>query len=298
LVRTTYDVQPSIDWFDDVRLDPSLLKIRKKKTNNNKHDRNPIKIAMRLFLYLFLCVSLPSADCQTPVDDDESDILFNKATAIFKNRMEEAWEEAASLLRANGLHGDTLIESLFDSREEAMAQLKIIPDDHSFYFMDRHIRKVQALVHGHDCKSREFDLDDPSFDIDQARQILEKCRFLIIRNVHDPETIHQFKVKHTQYLKTMQQSNLDDLHQRVLYNENNPRYEVLVPQDQYRKENCRASYNPEAIKTSTYFGRCYLCPQLWNQRYRTRFVPPGLARRRRLSLPLPPQFSASWSSGS
>jgi ectoine hydroxylase-related dioxygenase (phytanoyl-CoA dioxygenase family) len=63
---------------------------------------------------------------------------------------------------------------------------------------DRHAKGVLDTYTSYDCLEREFDVNDPTFDTDQAAEVLEKCRILVLRNVFSPQIVDQTL---TQYRK-------------------------------------------------------------------------------------------------
>lgn len=73
--------------------------------------------------------------------------------------------------------------------------------DESLFFADRHAKRVLETYQNHDCLKREFDVSDLSkFSIQEAVEVFQTCRILVLRNVFTPEAVEELKEEITNYI--------------------------------------------------------------------------------------------------
>ena len=81
-------------------------------------------------------------------------------------------------------------------------------EDPKMYHADRHASGVLNAYNSYDCLQREFDAKDPNFDIEEAKDVLEKCRILVIRNVFSNEIVDRALRNINQYINDVETSKI------------------------------------------------------------------------------------------
>ena len=124
---------------------------------------------------------------------------------------------------------------LRSSVRQFLTDNQLVNDLQSFHYADRHVKEIQDIPYDEDCMTREFDLQDPSnYNMEEAADVLYKCRLLILRNVHDTKYIDTFRNYHGKYLRALQQGKTT-INKKVLYDDIR-RYELLLPKEHYVSE--------------------------------------------------------------
>lgn len=72
------------------------------------------------------------------------------------------------------------------------------------YYADRLVGEMLDTVNDPDCMSGELDASDPFFRPEQAIQMFQKCKLLVLRNVFPKETLERYKLRATSYLKGLE----------------------------------------------------------------------------------------------
>lgn len=102
--------------------------------------------------------------------------------------------------------------------------------------IDRFAKRVEATLNDYDCMEREFDMSDPSFDPEQAANVLAKCRLLVVRNVWPEELILEYKANFSTYLTNLHQGKIRRTGRTTLgegyfhARRSTKRYDVLLPE--------------------------------------------------------------------
>lgn len=82
----------------------------------------------------------------------------------------------------------------------------------NMYTGDRHAKGILDTVDDYDCLEREFDVmsnENEEFDVNEAREVLLKCRLLVIRNVFTKETIDKVLPKYIQYINDIDEGRIN-----------------------------------------------------------------------------------------
>jgi ectoine hydroxylase-related dioxygenase (phytanoyl-CoA dioxygenase family) len=123
-------------------------------------------------------------------DGDESilsDLTFLLSVTLNQSDITSIIQEAKNTTKAS--KGSRLSPASFEEDDESSIRM---------LSADRHADAILNMYQSYDCLDREFDVNDPNFDADQAAQVLEKCRILVLRNVFSQEIVDQTL---TQYRK-------------------------------------------------------------------------------------------------
>ena len=166
-------------------------------------------------------LSAPNVDVETVLAD---------AKALFVNIIgSELLEELVS-------NSSSSVESLSCNDPQQAKDQGQIP-----VTMDRFVKRVKATLSDYDCMEREFDMSDPSFDPEQAANVLAKCRLLVVRNIWPEELILEYKSNFSTYLANLHQGKIrrtgtTTLGEASFYaRRNTKRFDVLLPE--YLKHN-------------------------------------------------------------
>jgi hypothetical protein len=81
-------------------------------------------------------------------------------------------------------------------------------EDPKMYHADRHAAGVVNSHNNYDCLQREFDAKDPKFDIEEAKDVLERCRILVIRNVFPKEIVDRALRNINKYINDVETSKI------------------------------------------------------------------------------------------
>ena len=73
--------------------------------------------------------------------------------------------------------------------------------DNNTFTGDRHAAGLLEIVDDPDCMHGELDASSPSFDIDDAKRILVKCRMLVLRNLFPKEVTDAVLPKYARYVQ-------------------------------------------------------------------------------------------------
>ncbi|KAG7351293.1 phytanoyl-CoA dioxygenase family protein [Nitzschia inconspicua] len=73
--------------------------------------------------------------------------------------------------------------------------------DVQMFSADRHAARILDAHESYDCLQREFDVNDPTFDTDEAASVLEKCRILVLRNVFSEQILQRTLSRYQQFTK-------------------------------------------------------------------------------------------------
>eukprot|EP00977_Amphora_coffeiformis_P028591 scaffold36269_cov206-Amphora_coffeaeformis.AAC.1 len=104
-------------------------------------------------------------------------------------------------------------------------------------YADRLVREMLETASDPDCMSREFDASSTEFDAEEAANVLQKCKLLVIRNVFDKEVLEEYKASVTGYIQGLKNgeisregttSNNENFFQQQL---DTGRWEVLLPEN-------------------------------------------------------------------
>ena len=107
--------------------------------------------------------------------------------------------------------------------------------------VDRHAKRVEATIDDYNCMEREFDMNDPLFDPEEAAQVLSKCRLLVVRNIWPQELMLEYKANFSNYLSNLHEGKIakegtTTLGEGHFYSQRNTkRFDVLLPK--YLKHN-------------------------------------------------------------
>lgn len=101
---------------------------------------------------------------------------------------------------------------------------------------DRHFKRFEDIIHDYDCMEREFDFQDPSFDMTEASLVLSKCRMMVVRNFFPQELIHAYRANFSSYVNRLHTGYFDSVNGKTTLGETGllmprgaKRYEVLLP---------------------------------------------------------------------
>ncbi|KAL7575446.1 hypothetical protein ACA910_007345 [Epithemia clementina (nom. ined.)] len=177
----------------------------------------------------------------------EETILTNNNSNI-NNSLDEDDEPASAIFTETNAHElemdmpseetpedvEEVEEEVVDDNEE-----EDIDEDTSrdTKYADRHYEGLLNAAGDYDCMEREFDVADPSYDVDEAREVLRKCRLLVLRNVFSEEQILGFKQRFSNYIgdiytgkiKSKGRTSLGE--GAFLVERGVGRYEIILPRD-------------------------------------------------------------------
>lgn len=67
-------------------------------------------------------------------------------------------------------------------------------------YVDRHIKWLQQVAEDDDCLTREFDMNDDDFDIDEFAGVFAKCRLAVVRNMYTSKQIQYLRHNITKFI--------------------------------------------------------------------------------------------------
>lgn len=103
---------------------------------------------------------------------------------------------------------ENLFKDQFSSQvvEDLMGEME--EDDSEHHYADRFVRGMLDVISDPDCMTREFDANDEDFDVQDAAQVFQKCKLLVIRNAFDMDFLHEYKKDFTDYIQAIHRGHI------------------------------------------------------------------------------------------
>jgi len=126
------------------------------------------------------------------------------------------------------------------------------PPEGYFIYTDKYVRDLLETYKDPDCISPEVDLASPDFTIEKAVQIWHKCRYLVLRNIIDAETIREFRSNVTQFVYDLRQGKVNAngttsyFEPYYVHEVESLRWDLLLPEKYAQNEQVLA--NPTLMK--------------------------------------------------
>ena len=167
--------------------------------------------------------------------EDVKEYLSSHSQQSRKQKQQDQGQKDQGHQQQNQQKNQKNLKILRSSVRQFLIDNSLVNDFQSFHYADRHIKEIQSIPNDYDCMKREFDLQSPDYNVEEAADVLYKCRLLIIRNAHNPEYIETFRNSHGKYLRALQQGKTS-INNKVLYDPSIRRYELLLPKQHYMSE--------------------------------------------------------------
>lgn len=114
---------------------------------------------------------------------------------------------ASATAAGTSIHGECMASPLptpSTATRSAAAEEGIKHADASRMTADRHALGLLETVRDADCLEREFDVEDDAFDVEEAIDVLVRCRILVLRNLFSKKTTERVFPRYSQYISDVQ----------------------------------------------------------------------------------------------